>query len=103
VDSQQVAWWPVHQFIESVVAQANYGPLPVAGTPAWCALSDGDPRKLLAVAVSGEHWALRTETCQEKRAEAAREIAEAGGWSAMAQRIAQGYGPAHIPRERRAS
>ncbi|ART69104.1 hypothetical protein BTO20_11370 [Mycobacterium dioxanotrophicus] len=57
--SQQVSWWPVHQFLESVVAQANYGPLPIAGTPAWQQLADGDPRKLLAVAMSGEHWVLR--------------------------------------------
>lgn len=97
-ESQQVSWWPVHEFITAMVNKANVGPLPVAGTPSWCQLPDNDPRKLLALAASGEHWALRTELAQEKRAEASREIAAAGGWTALAQRIAQGRGPAYIPR-----
>ncbi|BDE01470.1 DUF2742 domain-containing protein [Mycolicibacterium fortuitum] len=97
-ESQQVAWWPVHEFITAMVNKANAGPLPVAGTPAWCELSDSDPRKLLALARFGEHWALRTEIAQEKRAEASREIAAAGGWTALAQRLVQGAGP-YIPRK----
>lgn len=96
--SQQVSWWPVHEFLEAAVNQANCGPLPTAGTPAWQALADGDPRKLLALAVSGEHWALRTEIAQERRAEASREVAEAADWSALAQRIRNGRGSAYIPR-----
>lgn len=100
--SQQVAWWPVHEFIAAMVNKANIGPLPAAGTPAWNALADNDPRKLLALAAAGEHWVLHTELAQEKRAEASREIAAAGGWAALAQRIAQGRGPAYIPRKRSA-
>ena len=80
-ESRQVSWWPVHEFIEAAVAQANYGPLPNAGTPAWCALSDGDPRKLLALAVAGEHHVLRTETTQEIWAEAAKSIAGSQEWA----------------------
>lgn len=96
-ESQQVAWWPVHEFITAMVNKANVGPLPVAGTPAWCAMTDDDPLKLLSLAASGEHWALRTEVAQEKRAEASRELAAAGGWTALAQRLVQGPGP-YIPR-----
>ncbi|WP_081289541.1 DUF2742 domain-containing protein [Mycolicibacterium fortuitum] len=96
--SQQVSWWPVHEFIHAMVNKANAGPLPVAGTPSWCELADSDPRKLLSLAASGEHWALRTEIAQEKRAEASREIAAAGGWTALAQRLVQGPGP-YIPRK----
>lgn len=52
-NSRQVSWWETHQFIEALITQANTGPLPPAGTPAWSALADGDPRKLLALAVAG--------------------------------------------------
>ncbi|WP_083420365.1 DUF2742 domain-containing protein [Mycolicibacterium llatzerense] len=82
-ESRQVAWWPVHEFIEAAVAQANCGPLPTPGTPAWCALADGDPRKLLALAAAGEHHVLRTETAQEIWAEAAKSIAESQDWDAV--------------------
>lgn len=94
--SRQVAWWPVHEFITAMVAHAN--DLPVAGTPSWCALSDSDPRKLLSLAVAGEHWALRTEIGQEHLADAGKKIAASADWSALAQRIAQGRGAAYIPR-----
>lgn len=95
-DSRAVAWWPVHEFIATVVAQADN--LPAAGTPAWCALADSDPRKLLAVAVAGEHHVLRVETAQEKRAEASRAIAAAANWSEMFRRHHRGT--AYIPRLR---
>jgi hypothetical protein len=95
--SQQVSWWTVHEFIESAVAQANYGPLPAAGTPAWCALADGDPRKLLALAVAGEHHVLRVEIGQEHRADAGKGIAEAVDCKAMARRV-RNRAATYIPR-----
>lgn len=79
--SQERDWWPVHQFIEAVVAQANYGPIPAAGTPSWCALADGDPRKLIAVAIDGEHHVLRIDAAQEARAEASHAISKSADWS----------------------
>jgi len=97
--SQQVDWWAVHQFVESVVAQANCGPLPMAGTLAWQRLAAGDPRKLLAVAVAGSHHVLRIEVGQAERAEASREISDAADWSALAQSIRTGRGSAYIPRK----
>jgi hypothetical protein len=87
VDSQQAAWWPVHQFVAALVAQS--GALPGAGTPAWCALSDGDPRKLLALAVEGEHVVLFREIAQEARAEASKAVAAAADWPAVARQIQQ--------------
>ncbi|MFN3003465.1 DUF2742 domain-containing protein [Mycolicibacterium wolinskyi] len=95
--SRQVAWWPVHEFITAMVANAN--DLPVAGTPSWCALPDSDPRKLLALAVAGEHHVLRTEVGQEHLADAGKKIAASADWSALAQRIQSGRGQAYIPRK----
>lgn len=89
IESRQVSWWPCHEFITAAVAQANYGPLPAAGTPAWCEMADGDPRKLLALAVDGEHHVLRVETAQAARAEASRAIAAAADWSAVAREVQQ--------------
>ena len=86
-DSRSVAWWPVHEFMAALVAQVNE--LPVAGTPAWCLLGDGDPRKLLAVAVAGEHHVLRVETAQEALAEAAKTIAAETDWRAVARALRQ--------------
>lgn len=99
ISSRQVAWWPVHEFITALVAQANN--LPIAGTPAWCGLADGDPRKLLSLAAAGEHHVLRVEQAQQAMADASREISTAAAWSAIGQRIARGRGPAYIPRQTR--
>ncbi|WP_343598892.1 DUF2742 domain-containing protein [Mycobacterium sp.] len=85
--SQQVSWWPVHEFVAAVLAQPNYGPLPWPGTPAWCELAVGDHRKLLALAQFGEHHALRVETAQAARAEASRAIAAAADWLAISRAI----------------
>lgn len=87
--SQQVSWWETRTFLEAAVAQANAGPLPWAGTPDWCELADGDPRKLLALAVAGEHHVLRVETAQAAMAEASRAVAEAADWSKVAREINQ--------------
>lgn len=86
-ESRQVAWWPVHEFIEAAVARANYDGLPIAGTPGWRALSDGDPRKLLAVAVAGEHHVLRIETAQTALADASGAIAASTNWARVANEI----------------
>lgn len=51
--SQQASWWPTHEFLAAVLVQVNTGPLPIAGTPSWCALAGDDPNKLLALAVAG--------------------------------------------------
>lgn len=85
--SQEVLWWPTHTFVEAVLAQANCGPLPMAGTPAWAALADGDPRKLLALAAAGEHHVLRMQTAQEVRAQAAEDVWGGEDWSQVARQV----------------
>lgn len=87
--SQQVSWWRVHLFVEALVAQTNAGPIPGAGTPAWAALPDGDPRKLLALVVAGEHHVLRTEIAQELRAHAAEDIWTGEDWTQVASQVAR--------------
>lgn len=98
VDSRQVSWWPVHEFLTAVLAQANHGPIPAAGSPAWCALPDGDPRKVLALAAAGEHAVLAWEIDQEARADASKTIAAAEDWPAVARCIRAGRGPSYVPR-----
>jgi hypothetical protein len=85
--SQQVSWELVHQFLEAAVAQANCGPLPWAGTPEWCAMADGDPRKLLALAAAGEHHILRVEVAQTARGEASRAVSAAVDWPKIAREL----------------
>ena len=85
--SRAVSWWPVHEFMAALLAQAN--DLPSAGTPAWCALSDGDPRKLLALAAAGEHHVLRVEIAQEAQAEESKTIAASADWQAVARAVRQ--------------
>ena len=85
--SQEVQWWPVHQFLEAAVAQANCGPLPTAGTPAWAELADGDPRKVLALALDGEHWVLRKQIGQEIRAQAAEDVQGGEDWTTVARQV----------------
>jgi hypothetical protein len=89
VHSQQVSWWSVHEFLQAAVAQANAGTLPWPGTPAWCELADGDPRKLLALAVAGEHHVLRVETCQEARAQASHAVSGALNWAEVSRDVQQ--------------
>lgn len=91
--SQQRSWWSVHVFVAALVSQAEN--LPAAGTPSWCALPDSDPRKLLALAVDGEHHVLRVEMAQEALADASRSVAASADW----RDVGRGRGSAYIPRE----
>lgn len=85
--SQEVQWWPVHQFLEAALAQANNGPLPIAGTPSWTALANDDPRKVFALAAAGEHWVLRTQIGQEIRAQSAEDVHDGADWSQVARQV----------------
>jgi hypothetical protein len=84
-ESHQVSWWSVHEFVAAIIDRADVTPFPMLGTPSWCALADGDPRKWAALLDAAQHWALRVETCQEARAEASRAVAAAHDWPAIAQ------------------
>jgi len=87
LDSRSVAWWPVHQFVAAAVAQADN--VPAAGTPAWVALADNDPRKLLALAVEAEHVILHREMRQEVLAEASKAVAKSSDWPQVARELQQ--------------
>lgn len=87
VDSQQVSFWSVHEFVEPWLLVV--GSWPMLGTPLWCALDDGDPKKIAAVVDAAQHWALRLEMGQEARAEASRAIASAADWPAISREIHQ--------------
>lgn len=87
IESQQVSWWSVHEFIAEVLKQASDWPL--LGSPAWCSLTHDDPRKWAAVLDGGQHHALRLECNQEARADASKAIADAADWSALGREINQ--------------
>ena len=76
--NQQVSWWDVHEFVAPHLDAV--GSYPMAGTPAWCALDDTDPRKWAALLDAAQHWALRVETCQEAEIEASHAISAALDW-----------------------
>ena len=85
--SRQVSWWPVHEYVDRLTRLEP--DLPGAGTPAWSALDDHDLRKLLALAVAGEHHVLRVESAQAALAEASAAISAAAPWGAIGRRIQQ--------------
>lgn len=85
--SRSVAWWPVHEYVTRLTDRVDSWPM--AGTPAWCELTDEDPRKLAAVLDAGQHHALRVEVAQEAAAEASKTISAAVDWRAMAQDISR--------------
>jgi len=81
--SLEVAFWPVHVFVQQRIGQLDN--IPMLGTPAWFALADDDPRKEAAVLDGGRHWALRLELNQEALAQASKDVAAAVDWKAVAQ------------------
>jgi hypothetical protein len=87
--SQQRDWWETHEYLEAYLAQANLGPIPAAGTPNWCALEFSDPRKLLALAIDGEHHVLRCEVAQRASCDASSEISAAADWGHIGRHIRQ--------------
>ncbi|WP_457142277.1 DUF2742 domain-containing protein [Mycobacterium sp. URHB0021] len=85
IESQQVAFWPVHEFVQRYLDTAGH--YPAAGTPAWCELPTGDRRKWAALLDYAQHHALRVEISQEQYCEAAQKISAVCDWAAVAQRI----------------
>ena len=75
-ESQQVTWESVHELILPILNQVN--DWPTAGTPAWCSLAHGDPRKWAALLDGAQHHALRLELNQRARADASRTTSAAG-------------------------
>lgn len=96
--SRQVSWPEVNRFLTEVVKAANCGPLPLAGTAAWCSLADDDMTKLLALADAGQHAVLQWDIAQNAAADASKAIAAAEDWPAVARCIRAGRGSAYVPR-----
>ena len=94
--SRQVSWRQVHRFVQPVLDQVHDWPM--LGTPAWCNLSDADPRKWCALLDGARHWALRVEGCQEARADASQALSGAADWGAVGWEIRRRRG-VYVPRE----
>ncbi|ORA80748.1 hypothetical protein BST28_08270 [Mycolicibacter kumamotonensis] len=87
ISSRQVSWYDVHLFVKPYVDAG--GRFPLVGTAAWRSLPDDHPQKWAAVLDAAQHHALRVETAQEARAEAAKAVAAAADWPKVAQEIRQ--------------
>jgi hypothetical protein len=85
--SQQASFWEVHTFVDAAIRQVGVTSWPMAGTPSWCLLADGDPRKFAALFDAAQHWILRIETCQQARAEAAKAVAASADWPQIARNV----------------
>lgn len=85
--SRQVNWLTVHLFVQPYLDAV--GSYPMAGSPAWRALPDSDPKRWAALLDASQHWALRVDTCQEAMAEASRDISAAADWSQVATEMVQ--------------
>jgi hypothetical protein len=81
----QVSWWSTHEYLAAYLAPADLGAVPAAGTPAWCDLDFDDPRKLLALAIDGEHHVLRVEVAQVAECQASRDVSAAADWTQISQ------------------
>jgi Protein of unknown function (DUF2742) len=87
--SQQRDWYSTHLFLEAYRAQANCGPIPAAGTPSWRSLEFNDPRKLLSLALDGEHHVLRCEVAQSAMADGSRAVSAAADWKQVGREVQQ--------------
>lgn len=103
IASMQISWWDCHAFMTEMVQQANCGPVPWPGTPAWCAIPDDDPRKLLALAGFGVYQAVSVDACQEASAEASSAVSKAENWAQVSRSKLQRHnairGGVYLPRK----
>ncbi|AZZ81686.1 hypothetical protein C5O27_11895 [Gordonia alkanivorans] len=81
----------VREYVQRLVGTAG-GPTPDAGSPAWCALADGDQAKLIAVLTAGTRAVLEDELAalDDRRCAAKKtaiEVAQAANWSDVARRV----------------
>jgi hypothetical protein len=85
ISSSQVDWWAVREYFLRIAEGLGISEYPAAGTPAWCALNDNDPAKMIAALDYAQHHALRVDTAQEARSGASRDVSRALNWSAAAK------------------
>lgn len=87
VESQEVNWWAVHEYVEKLSNALDSSWPPLLGTPAWCQLDDEDPAKLASLLDASQHFALRLETSQAALRQASKALATEHDWSAVSQEI----------------
>lgn len=83
--SQQVSWSDVHSFV--LRRLQTVGDWPMAGSPAWCDLSDCDRVKWASLLDAAQHWVLRVEYFQQVEADASSDISAAESWSTVARQV----------------
>ena len=84
ISARSVSFWEVHTWVQKFLDTAGH--YPMAGTPAWVELADGDRRKWAALLDFAQHHALRVETAQEQHTVASHDVSAGGGWAEIAQR-----------------
>lgn len=85
--SREVSWSLTHEALWPVVERAlRVGPLPLIGTHDWIDLGASDPRRVGAIYLAADQWALHLENHATAMIDAADEVSAALDWSAQAQR-----------------
>jgi uncharacterized protein DUF2742 len=89
--SRQVAWGPVHEYINRQRRRLAARELsaPLLGTPAWLSLPDEHPAKLSAVLNLAEAAAYSISADQVAQAAASQSISSAADWTAIANAVRQ--------------
>lgn len=95
IDSRQVDWWLVHQFVQPLLTEV--GCWPMAGTLTWQSLAEGDPAKLAAIYDAAQHHTLRVDAAQAALSEASQDISAAVDWPRFASSSRQRSG-IYVPR-----
>lgn len=96
IQSRQVNWWSVHEFVLPTLIRVQSWPM--AGTPTWADLDDNDPVKLAAIFDAARHHALRVDTAQAAMVDASKQVAAAADWSTYSRKTLQRNG-IYIARE----
>ena len=85
VSSQQVRWFDFHLWCARWLDTVDHFPL--AGTTAWFALPDDDPKKKTAVLFAASCHVQRMEAAQEAECEASHAVSAGAPWGQIAQRV----------------
>lgn len=89
LSSSQRVFWPVYEYGQKLLEKAGIAAadLHPPGTPAWVALPDEDPAKLLACVLDSPHHTARVEAAQAALADASRVVSAAADWGAVGREI----------------
>ncbi len=96
VSSRAVDWYEVASYVTPLLDRL--GNWPLAGSAAWCALPDGDPRKIAGLFDAARRWALWADSRKEALAQASRDVSASADWSKIASEIRQRQRSAYVRR-----